>query len=72
MATQEVKSVEAECEVCGREPCECPRPLGECCICKTPIFDEKDALTDPEGDHWCRACGPESWPSVSWDFRGDS
>ena len=22
-----------ECEVCGREVCECPHPLGECAEC---------------------------------------
>jgi len=46
----------AECEVCGREVCECPRPLGECCICKTPIFNEDNALTDLEGEHYCLSC----------------
>jgi hypothetical protein len=42
---------------------EIPRPLGECCVCKTPIFDERHAITDSEGDHYCLICGPE---------RGDS
>ena len=59
----------AECEVCGRKVCECPRPLGECVWCKTPIFDEKDAITDSEFDHWCLKCWPgceKYWP------RGES
>jgi hypothetical protein len=42
------------------------RPIGECCICKTPIFNERDATTDDEGDHYCLPCYPPN------EGRGDS
>ena len=51
----------AECEVCGREVCECPRELGACCICRRLIFNEADAVTDAEGEHWCHDCYA-GWP----------
>jgi hypothetical protein len=48
----------AECEVCGREICECPRPLGECCECRVPIFEADSWMVDSEGGHYCQKCWP--------------
>jgi hypothetical protein len=50
--------VEMECEVCGREACECPRPLGECCSCRVPIFEADAWMVDSEGGHFCARCWP--------------
>jgi len=53
---QEVIVPDEVCEVCGEEPCRCPRPLGECDDCHCLIFDEADAYSDGEGGHYCYAC----------------
>jgi hypothetical protein len=46
------------CEVCGREACECPRPLGECCSCRVPIFEQDGWMVDSDGGHYCQKCWP--------------
>jgi hypothetical protein len=59
--TTEVESeseYRAECEVCGREVCDCPRPIAECCVCRVEIYDGDRWLTDAEGDAWCPKCLP--------------
>jgi hypothetical protein len=48
----------AECEVCGRVACECPRPLGECCECRVPIHEQDAWMVDSEGGHYCLKCWP--------------
>ena len=59
MAIQEVESVPGEeCEVCGREVCECPPPLGECDECRVPIYEGDRWAVDSEGGRWCLKCWP--------------
>jgi hypothetical protein len=68
MATQMVRSVPlAECEVCGREICECPRPLGECSECHAHLWESDPWGVDLDGVYWCQKCWPgadECWPGV--------
>jgi hypothetical protein len=47
-----------ECEVCGREVCECPHPLGECAECSGLVFDGDPWMVDSEGSQWCMRCWP--------------
>ena len=54
----QVHPMAAECEVCGRVACECPRPLGECCSCRVPIFEADAWMVDSEGGHYCLKCWP--------------
>jgi hypothetical protein len=46
------------CPACGRVECECPRPLGECCECRVPIFEADAWMVDSDGGHYCLKCWP--------------
>ena len=48
----------SECPVCGHAKCECPAPLGECVICRVPLYETDAWVIDRDGDHWCMDCCP--------------